>query len=172
MILGDLPFCTVFIDDILVFSRTVEEHLQHIRTIFQRLREYDLILHPQKCSLAKAEMEFLGHSLSSKGVTPTKDKVEAITRFPPPKTIKSLQEFIGMITYYHRFLPGIAYILAPLHNALKGKKRKLTWTPDLQKAFEDAKRAISKAVLLSFPAKNAQLQLLTDASDHAIGAAL
>ena len=77
-----------------------------------------------------------------------------------------------MITYYHRFLPGIAYILAPLHNALKGKKRKLTWTSDLQKAFEDAKRAISKAVLLSFPAKNAQLQLLTDASDHAIGAAL
>ena len=172
VILGNLPFCTVYIDDILVFSKTVEEHLQHLRIILQRLREYGLILHPQKCSLAKAEMEFLGHSLSSEGVTPTKDKVAAITRFPTPKTIKSLQEFVGMITYYHRFLPGIAKILAPLHNALSGKKKKLMWSAALQTAFEDAKRAIAKAVLLSFPAKDAQLQLLTDASDHAIGAAL
>ena len=125
MILGDMPFCTVYIDNILVFSRTVEEHLQHLWTILQRLREHGLILHPQKCSLAKDEMEFLGHSLSSNGVTPTQDKVDAINRFPTPKTIKFLQEFIGMVTYYHRFLPGIAYILTPLHNALKGKKRKL-----------------------------------------------
>uniref|UniRef100_UPI003EB89A88 RNase H-like domain-containing protein n=1 Tax=Klebsiella pneumoniae TaxID=573 RepID=UPI003EB89A88 len=77
-----------------------------------------------------------------------------------------------MVTYYHRFLPGIAYRLAPLHNALKGKKKKLDWNPDLQKAFEDVKRAVSKAVLLSFPSRHSKLQLLTDASDLAIGAAL
>ena len=172
MILGDLPFCTVYIDDILVFSKSAKEHLKHLRIILQRLRDYGLILHPQKCSLAKDQMEFLGHSLSSKGVTPTKEKVDAITRFPTPKSIKSLQEFIGMITYYHRFLPGIARILAPLHNALSGKKKKLVWTEALQTAFEKAKMSISKAVLLSFPSKDAKLQLLTDASDHAIGAAL
>ena len=172
VILGDMPFCTVYIDDILVFSKTMDEHLQHLRIILQRLRDYGFILNPEKCSLAKSSMEFLGHALSGEGVKPTEDKVNAITNFPTPKTIKSLQEFIGMITYYHRFLPGIAKILAPLHDALSGKKKKLAWSPALQQAFENAKRAISRAVMLSFPGRNAQLQLLTDASDHAIGAAL
>ena len=172
VILGDLPFCTVYIDDILVFSKSVEEHLQHLRIILQRLRDYGLILHPQKCSLAKEEIEFLGHSLSSQGVAPTEQKVAAIASFPTPKTIKALQEFIGMITYYHRFLPGIAKILAPLHNAIGGKKKKLEWTSALQSSFEKAKKAITEAVLLAFPSRDAKLQLVTDASDLAIGAAL
>ena len=172
IILGDIPFCTVYIDDILVFSKTKEEHLQHLRVILQRLREYGFVLHPQKCSLAKEQMEFLGHTLSKEGVSPTADKVAAVTRFPTPKTIKSLQEFIGMVTYYHRFLPGIAKVLAPLHSAISGKKRKLAWNPALQTAFSQAKKAITQAVMLSFPRRNARLQLMTDASDHAIGAAL
>ena len=77
-----------------------------------------------------------------------------------------------MITYYHRFLPGIAKTLAPLHNALTGKKKQLQWSNALQEAFVEAKERIAKAALLSFPAQDAQLQLLTDASDTAIGAAL
>ena len=174
MILGDLPFCTVYIDDILVFSRTVKEHLEHLRIILQRLRDYGFVLHPQKCVMAQEEVEFLGHSISSEGVKPTQNKVEAINKFPVPQNIKSLQEFIGMVTYYHRFLPGIAHILAPLHGALKGKlkQKKLSWNPALQKSFDTAKEAVSKAVLLSFPTRDARLQLHTDASDVAIGAAL
>ena len=171
-IFGDLPFCTVYIDDILVFSKSLKEHLQHLRIILQRLREHGLILHPEKCAFGKDEIEFLGHAISSKGVAPTQEKVSAINNFPTPKSIKSLQEFIGMITYYHRFLPGVAKILVPLHDALKGKKKKLDWSETLQVAFEDAKNCISNAVLLSFPAKDAKLQLMTDASDYAIGAAL
>ena len=171
-ILGDLPFCTAYIDDILVYSRSTEEHLQHLRVILQRLQQHGLILHPEKCSFGKTDIEFLGHALSSKGVAPTQEKVTAINNFPTPTTIKSLQEFIGMVTYYHRFLPGIAKILAPLHGALQGKKRKLEWTDSMTKAFQDTKARISSAVLLSFPSKNTDLQLLTDASDHAIGAAL
>ena len=174
MILGDLPFCTVYIDDILVFSRTVKKHLEHLRIILQRLRDHGFVLHPQKCVMAQEEVEFLGHSISSEGVKPTQNKVEAINKFPVPQNIKSLQEFIGMVTYYHRFLPGIAHTLAPLHGALKGKlkQKKLSWTPALQKSFDSAKAAVSKAVLLSFPTRNARLQLHTDASDVAIGAAL
>lgn len=174
LILGDLPFCVVYIDDILVFSKNAEEHLHHLRSILLRLRNHGLILHPQKCSLAKPEMEFLGHMLSSQGVKPTQSKVEAINNFPVPKSIRSLQEFIGMVTYYHRFLPGIAHILSPLNNTLKGneKKKKLMWNPQLEKSFNDVKAAISRAVLLSFPTSDACLQLVTDASDNAIGAAL
>ena len=173
-ILGDLSFCTVYIDDILVFSRSVKEHLEHLKIILQRLREYGFILHPHKCILAQDNVEFLGHNISPEGVKPTQHKVDAIHRYPAPQSIKSLQEFIGMVSYYHRFLPGIAHILAPLHEVLKGKpkKKRLTWTPTLQKAFESAKAAVSKAVLLSFPSKHARLQLVTDASDVAIGAAL
>ena len=173
MILGDLPFCTVYIDDILVFSASIDEHLQHLRVVLQRLRDHGLILHPDKCVLAKAEVEFLGHALSCNGVAPTLSKIEAINAFPTPTSIKSLQEFIGMVTYYHRFLPGIAHTLTPLHDALKGnKKKKLQWTPDMQNAFEQAKAAISRATLLSFPSRSTKLEVLTDASDVAVGAAL
>ena len=171
-ILGDLPFCTVYIDDILVFSSSPEQHMKHLRIILHRLRQHGLLLHPGKCTFATDSIEFLGHTITSKGVTPMKEKVEAILSFPPPTTIKSLQEYVGMVTYYHRFLPGIAAVLAPLHQALTGKKKRLDWTDNLQRAFNLSKRRMANAALLSFPDHDAHLQLLTDASDAAIGAAL
>ena len=171
-ILGDLPFCVVYIDDILIFSPSQEEHLQHIREVLRRLQENGLILHPGKCIFGQTNIEFLGHTISSDGVTPLPAKVEAIRRFPTPTTIKALQEFIGMITYYHRFLPNIAKILAPLHNALKGKPKKLSWPPEADAAFKQAKDALADAAMLTYPAPNAQLQLVTDASDTATGAVL
>ena len=95
-----------------------------------------------------------------------------INNFPKPKTIKQLQEFIGMIDFYHRFLPNIADTLSPLYTLLKGKPKSLTWSPDAETAFQKAKAQLAKATSLNFPHPNAKLQLTTDASETAIGAVL
>ena len=171
-ILGDLPFCVVYIDDILIFSPSQKEHLQHIQEVLRRLQDNGLILHPGKCLFGQSKIEFLGHTISPDGVTPLPAKVEAIRHFPKPTTIKALQEFIGMVTYYHRFLPDIAKTLVPLHNALKGKPKKLVWSPETETAFKLTKDALADATMLTYPAPGAQLQLVTDASDTAIGAVL
>ena len=171
-ILGDLPFCAIYVDDILIYSTSKEEHLQHIREVLRRLEEHGLILRPDKCLFGLSKVEFLGHTISSGGVKPLTSKVDAVRRFPKPTTVRALQEFIGMVTFYHRFLPGIAKILTPLYTMLKGKPKKLEWTPDADAAFNHAKDALADATMLSFPAPGAKLQLTTDASNTAIGAVL
>lgn len=171
-ILGDLPFCVVYIDDILIFSASMREHLKHIREVLQRLQEHGLILRPDKCLFGRSDVDFLGHTISPDGVTPLPTKTEAVRRFPKPTTIKALQEFIGMVTFYHRFLPGIAKTLAPLYSALKGKPKKLQWTPGAETSFNKAKDALANATMLTYPAPGARMQLSTDASDTAVGAVL
>ena len=131
-----------------------------------------MLLKPDKCIISVDSVDFLGHQLSAEGVTPLQEKVDAVTNFTRPRTVKGLQEFIGMITYYHRFLPGIANILTPLHNLLTGRPKSLQWTHTAEAAFENAKRALARATMLSYPDPDAPIQLVTDASAVAVGAAL
>ena len=169
-ILGDLPFCVCYVDDVLVFSDSKKEHLQHLKIVLERLSKNGLIVREDKCTFGASEIEFLGHIISQHGVTPIREKADAIQRFPKPTTVKGLQEFLGLVTFYHRFLPNIASTLAPLNELLKGKPKLLTWNTDA--AFQNAKRALADATLLTFPAPNAELRLTTNASDIAIGAVL
>ena len=171
-LLGDLPFCVAYIDDILIFSSSPEEHLLHLRTVLQRLQDAGLVLRHDKCTFGAKEVDFLGHRLSAKGVLPLPSKVSAVKSFPVPTTVKALQEFIGMINYYHRFVPNLASIMTPLYEVLKGKPKSLTWGPPQESAFCASKDALAAATFLQFPAPGAPLSLSTDASDTAMGAVL
>ena len=171
-LLGDLPFCVVYIDDILVFSSSPEEHMQHLRVVLDRLQSAGLVLRHDKCVFGVKEVDFLGHRISSKGVLPLPSKVSAVTSFPVPNSVKSLQEFVGMVTYYHRFIPQAASIMTPLYSVLKGKPKSLSWGPSQDAAFRATKDALVKATYLKFPVPGAPLILSTDASDTAMGGVL
>ena len=165
-----LDFVFVYLDDILVASQSFEEHLQHLRTLFQRLSDRGLVINPAKCSFGKAEMNFLSHTISAEGIRPRLARVDAIRTFPVPQDKKSLHQFVGLINYYHRFVPRCAEILQPLHQALAADT--LSWTSNCQKAFDDTKQALSAAVVLVHPQPNAATCITTDASNFAVGAVL
>ena len=166
---GKLPFVIVYIDDILIFSDNLKDHIKHIKQVLEILRANGLVIKPSKCSWAQKSIEFLGHSVGSNGISPLKSKVDAIDKFPIPQSVKQLQEFNGMVNFYHRFLPNIATTMAPLYEALKNKPKSLVWSPILDKAFRATKLALANATTLSYPIKNANLRLTTDASEIAMG---
>ena len=108
-------FCSVYIDDIIVFLETVEEHGDHLYQIFQRLRRLRLKLHPEKCKFAWPSVGYLGHVISGEGIAPNPEKIRAVQNFPVPTLVKAVRQFLGMASYYRRFMPGFAKIAAPLH---------------------------------------------------------
>ena len=165
-----LDFVFVYLDDILVASRSLEEHLQHLRALFQRLSDRGLVINPAKCLFGKAEVNFLSHTISAAGIRPHLTRVDAVRTFPVPRDKKSLHQFVGLINYYHRFVPRCAEILQPLHQALAAEC--FTWTVSCQKAFEEAKQTLSEAVMLVHPQPHAPTCITTDASNLAVGAVL
>jgi len=168
----DMDFIFIYLDDILVFSRSHDEHHDHLRQLFRRLDQYGLVVNVDKCQFGRTTMDFLGHRISSTGVLPLLEKVHAVRQFPKPTTVKGLQEFNGMINFYHRFVPGAARIMRPLYAALTGKSKVLVWTPQMDAAFDTAKEALATATLLNFPCPEAPTALTTDASATAVGAVL
>jgi len=107
-ILQDLPFCYVYIDDILIASRDEKEHQDYLRQLFTRLDEHGVKVNPAKCILGRTKIKFLGYEVSASSTQPFAEKVEAIKNFPKPITVKQLRQFLGMINFYRRFIPGVA----------------------------------------------------------------
>ena len=176
-ILGDLPYVFVYIDDILVASDNMEEHLEHLKTVFQILSDNGMIVNRAKCILGKPSLDFLGYRVDATGIAPLPERVEAIRSTEPPTTIKELQRFNGMINYYRRWIPNAAAHMYHLFDALKGPKGKakpktLEWTDNLQKSFNAVKEALAQATLLHHPRPGARLAVTTDASNQAIGGVL
>ena len=167
-----LDFTFVYIDDILIASQDVETHKQHLQTLFQRLKEYGLVINLSKCQFGRETIDFLGHHITNTGIMPLPDKVDAILHFPQPETIRGLQEFVGMANFYRRFIPAAAQIMSPLFDALAGKPKMVSWSEDMVTAFQNTKKALADAALLAHPARNAPIALTADASDRAIGAVL
>ncbi len=171
-IFGEVSFVVVYIDDLLIFSRNHTEHKEHLRTVLRLLRDNGLICKPEKCVFGSSSVEFLGHVVSGDGIRPNPDKVKAITRFPRPTSVKEVQEYLGLINFYARFVPKAASHLAPLHELIKGKPKELSWTDTSTMAFEEAKRALAEAVTLAYPVPGLPITITTDASDVAVGACL
>lgn len=173
-IFGDLPYVFCFVDDLLIASKDAEEHKEHLREVLQRLESHGLVLNLEKCVLGEPEVDFLGYRVSKDGIKPLQDKVAAITSYPQPEFNDQLARYIGMLNFYHRFLPHIADILAPLTALLSGpktpKRYSLVWTDKETAAFEASKVALANAVCLMHPKEGAPLALVTDASDYALGA--
>ena len=174
-VLRGLDFCYAYVDDILVASSSYSEHMQHLRILFARLKQYGVLLNPAKCLFGQSQLVFLGHQVDQDGIRPLPHKVEAIQNFPQPSSRRQLQRFLGLVNFYHRFVHNCAHIVAPLH-ALLGKKKPagqaLSWPEDACVAFSRIKDALAKATLLSHPVSNAKLSIMADASDVAVGAVL
>ena len=171
-VLQDISSAFIYLDDILIASSSAAQHTKDLQQVCSRLKEAGLVVRLEKCVFGVAEIEFLGHRVTQDGSTPLSSKVRAIEEFPQPTTYKALQEFLGMINFYHRFLPRAAAVLRPLYEALKGekKKEKLCWTEQMTTAFLASKRMLADCTLLSHPRTNVPIALTTDASDHAVGA--
>ena len=172
-----LDFCYVYIDDLLVASKSPEEHLLHLRQVFERLRQYSLTISVAKSSFGQIELTFLGHKITAKGVLSLPEKVSAIKQFPKPSSVTQLCRFLGFINFYHRFIPNCAHLLHPLHIFLNNlpksrSKQTLHWTKETSTAFQDVKDALASATLLSYPHPNAPINLMVNASNTAVGAVL
>ena len=171
-ILGDIPRVFVYIDDILVASENLDQHLKDLEIVFKTLSANGMVVQRPKCVLGKTSLEFLGYQVDNTGISPLKDRVSAIEQTTPPTSIKELQRFLGMVGYYRRFIPKAASHLFHLFEALKGKPKTLVWTTDCQKSFDATKSALAAATLLHHPRPGAELSLTTDASNTAIGGVL
>ena len=171
-ILGDIPRVYVYIDDILIASETLEQHLEDLEAVFKTLSANGLVIQRSKCVLGKPSLEFLGYTVDENGISPLPEKVAVIRATTPPTSIKELQRFLGMVGYYRKFIPNAATHLYHLFEALKGKPKTLEWTSDCQKSFEATKEALAKASMLFHPRKGASLALTTDASNSAVGGVL
>ncbi|GFT56041.1 retrovirus-related Pol polyprotein from transposon 17.6 [Trichonephila clavipes] len=176
-VLRGLPFCFVYLDDILCYSENAEEHRSHLRTIFQRLSSYGLKLNISKCVFGVTELIFLGHLITPDGIKPLPDKVQAVLDYKQPETVGSLRKFLGLLNFYRRFLPKATeqqYLLSEFLKGSKGKKdsKPLNWSFEAITAFQRCKQALADAALLAHPSPSAPLALHVDASDYAIGGAL
>ena len=161
-----LSFVFVYLDDILIFSQSQEEHEAHLRQLFGRLQEHDLVI-LSKCQFGVNEIDFLVHRVNQQGVFPLPEKVDAIRSFPRPTTVKQLQEYLGMVNFYHRFVPSGAALMQPVYKAIDMKHKLLVWTSELDTAFRQSKEVLAKATMLVQPGHEAPT---VDASDVAVGA--
>ena len=163
-------FCLVYVDDIMVYSATFEEHLEHIQQVLDRLRAHNIRLHPGKCHFCQKETGYLGHVISADGVQVDHKKTDTIRTLKAPRSMKELRGFLGMTGYYRRFIDRYAEIALPLTNLLKAVKDGVIrqWSPAAQQAFETLKVKLCEAPILRYPDFGRSFCLYTDASRTAI----
>ena len=165
---GCNDFATAHLDDIMLFSSTLEEHLEHLGIIFGKLRQHNLKLKLKKCSFLQLETNYLGFVISEEGIKPDEKKMEAIKSLPVPTCVREVRSFIGMCSYYIRFIPNFSQIAGPII-ALTRKYAHFKWSDTHQRAFEYSLTAVP---LLVYPNSNKPYVLSTDSSDTCIGACL
>ena len=173
----NLTYCLIYLDDVIIFSRTEEEHLERMRVVFDHLCEHGLKLKPSKCDVFKTEINYLAHHVSKKGVLPSKKNLEAIAECPPPDTYTEVKSFIGLMDHYRHFIKGFDNIATPLYDLTSGenkdkKSEHLDLPPEAQEAFDCLKAACLQAPILSFPDFSKPFLLEMDASGKGLGAVL
>ena len=146
-VLSGLTFTFGYLDDILVYSPDMETHLEHLRKLFIKLREADLKLKEVKCNFLKKHIQYSGHIVLGKGITPMPEKLACFQEMPPPKTPKEVKQFLG---YYQKLVPGFSDLVRPL-NALTRKNVSFEWTPICQESFELLKTSLMTEPILTYP---------------------
>lgn len=163
-------FVLVFFDDILVYSTSMEKHIQHLRMVLSKLQAHQLKVKLSKCSFGAASVEYLGHIISAQGVSVDPNKVKAIQQWPKPKTLKGLRGFLGLAGYYRKFVKNFGSIAKPLTSMLK--KDGFHWTPAADEAFDKLKMALITTPVLALPDFSKDFTIECDASDVGVGAVL
>lgn len=173
LVLSDLQWttCLVYLDDIIVFGRTFEEHLSRLGEVLSKLKTANLKVKPSKCNLFSTEVQYLGHVISAEGVKADPGKVEAVRAWPVPINQTEVRSFLGLASYYRRFVRGFAEIARPLHQ-LTEKGKRFKWDEACQRAFVELKTHLISAPILAYPDPKKVFILDTDASDFGIGAVL
>ena len=161
----------LYIDDIILYTKDECEHEVLLGKVLERLREAGLSLKPSKCHFFRVNVEYLGHEISAKGIYPNRGNIKKVLTYPTPTTLKQLRRFVGMATYYRRFIRNFSQYSKPLTELTK-KSRGFSWTPAEQKAFDILKGKLIKAPILAYPRSDCLYILYTDASNHCIGAVL
>ena len=180
---GDLNmnWCIVYLDDIIIFSDTKEEHLKRLEAVFQKLITAGLKLKPSKCHFFKEEIEYLGHVVSGKGISTNPKKVEAVAKWPTPQTVYDVRSFLGFVGYYRRFIKNFSKIAKPIRDVITGlenqskrsaKKTFVEWTEAADSAFEHLKKLCISTPILAYPDYKLPFVLHTDSSSEGLGAVL
>ena len=173
VVLADLArdACLVYLDDILVVGNSWKQHNDNLKKVFTRIRQVGLRLKPKKCSFAQQKVEYLGHVVSEEGIYTDSKKQEVVANFPVPKDVKALRSFLGLASYYRKFVPNFATMAGPLHSLTK-KDAMVVWSAQCQQAFEQLKSLLTSAPVLAFPNFANTFILETDASGTGLGAVL
>ena len=181
--LGELNmnWCIVYLDDIIILSDTKEEHLKRLEAVFQKLCAAGLKLKPSKCFFFREEIEYLGHVVSGKGISTNPKKIEAVSKWPTPKTVYDVRSFLGFVWYYRRFIKNFSRITKPIREVITGlenqskrtaKKTYIKWTEAAGTAFEDLKTMCVSTPILAYPDYQLPFTLHTDSSTDGLGAVL
>lgn len=163
--------CLVYLDDIVIFSTSLQEHLERLRAVFDRLRKANFKIQLDKSEFLRKEVSYLGHVITPNGVKPNADKIDAIKKFPIPKTQKEIKSFLGLVGYYRKFIKDFAKITKPLTKCLK-KNSSIKHDEEFVSAFNTCKTLLINAPILQYPDFSKKFILTTDASSVAIGAIL
>ncbi|KAL0149021.1 hypothetical protein M9458_055636, partial [Cirrhinus mrigala] len=162
----------VYIDDILIYSDFFQEHVNHVRSVLQRLRQHQLYAKLEKCEFHLTKISFLGYIISPEGVAMDDSKVRAVVNWPQTTTIKELQRFLGFANFYRRFIRNFSSITAPLTTMSKGGRQRLSWTPSAITAFQELKERFTTAPILHHPDPDLEFIVEVGASSSGIGAVL
>ena len=171
-------FVLVYLDDILVYSNSAEEHVEHLRLVFEALRKQKLYANPKKCVFNQPTVEFCGHMVGQGVIKVLDSKVKAIKEWPQPQNVQEVRQFYGLVNYYRRFIRNFSIIAAPLSNLFKSenndkrKRRPIVWGTNHQLAFQRLKEAITTAPVLVQPNSSKPYTIETDSSDFGNGMAL
>ncbi|KAK3506722.1 hypothetical protein QTP70_017705 [Hemibagrus guttatus] len=161
-----------YIDNILVYSTSLEEHMRHVREVLSRLQRHRLFVKPEKCEFHQSTMSFLGYVITRQGVEMDVTKVQAVTEWPSPSTVKELQHFLGFANFYWWFIRNYSSVAGPLTLLLKGKPRRLAWMDQAQAAFQRLKGCFTSAPILRHPDPDLPFVVEVDASISGLGAVL
>ena len=170
-VLSEIENTEVYLIDIAVFSSDFDSHIILLEKILQHLQDNGFLVNPLKCEWAVQETDFLGHWLMLTGIKPYHKKVNTIIQLEPPKNIKQLRSFLGMVTYYRNMWPCHSHILSPLTDLLKTPTR-FYWSPECNIAFKHKKSLVAPETLLTYPDHNIPFHIETDASDLQLGAVI
>ena len=183
--LGELNYsiCLVYLDDLIIFSKTYEEQVLRLRKVFEKLREHGLKLSPKKCHLFKEKVKYVGHIISKEGIEPDPEKISKVATWPRPTNADEVRQFLGFAGYYRKFIKDFSKIARPLNNLLEGqqnkKKRRVRtvdiawkWTSEHDESFQLLKDKLTSPPILGYPNFSLPFELHVDASGEALGAVL
>ena len=161
----------IYIDDIMIYTTTFNEHMQVLEEILKRIRSHGMFLKPKKCFIAVEELQLLGHIINHEGIKMDPAKVSIVQEYPAPESKTEVRAFMGLVGYYCHYIPGCSEIAEPINRTLK-KDIPFSWTDEAQNAFETLNRILTEAPILARPDFTKPFRLHTDASKNGLGAIL